>query len=145
LPRHVEAELRDDVIHLRKIEVLAKREVARMCRSQDWLAHERTIAEMRVHDGRSSRRLSGGHELHSPKEQPKRLAWLLIDLAPSTYAVGAYHVKTIIAVSTPILSATRPKATRCRMGYAVISRPRFSDAAFAVGDEDAHVTLRIKY
>ena len=28
---------------------------------------------------------------------------------------------------------------------AVISRPRFSDAAFPVGDEDAHVTLRIKY
>jgi uncharacterized protein (DUF2141 family) len=28
---------------------------------------------------------------------------------------------------------------------AVISRPRFSDAAFAVSDEDAHVTLRIKY
>jgi uncharacterized protein (DUF2141 family) len=28
---------------------------------------------------------------------------------------------------------------------AVISRPRFSDAAFAVGDQDAHVTLRIKY
>ena len=56
LPRHVEAELRDDVIHLRKIEALAKREVVRMCRSQDWLAHERTIAEIRVHDGRSSRR-----------------------------------------------------------------------------------------
>ena len=39
-----------------------------------------------------------------------------------------------------------------RLGYAlsngiraVISRPRFSDAAFAVGEEDAHVTLRIKY
>jgi uncharacterized protein (DUF2141 family) len=28
---------------------------------------------------------------------------------------------------------------------AVIGRPRLSDAAFAVGDEDAHVTLRIKY
>ena|SRR5260370_35830226 len=55
LPRHVEAELRDDVIHLRKIEALAKREVARMCRSQDWLTHEQTIAEIRVHDGRSSR------------------------------------------------------------------------------------------
>ena len=47
------------------------------------LAHERTIAEMRVHDGRSSRRLPGGHELHSPGEQPKRLVWFLIDLAPS--------------------------------------------------------------
>jgi hypothetical protein len=35
LPRHVEAELHDDVSHLRKIEVLAKREVASMCRSQD--------------------------------------------------------------------------------------------------------------
>jgi methylmalonyl-CoA/ethylmalonyl-CoA epimerase len=44
LPRHVETELRDDVIHLRKIEALAKREVARMCRSQDWLIHERSIA-----------------------------------------------------------------------------------------------------
>ena len=28
---------------------------------------------------------------------------------------------------------------------AVISHPRFSDAAFPVGDEDAHMTLRIKY
>jgi adenylate cyclase len=28
---------------------------------------------------------------------------------------------------------------------AVISRPRFSDAAFAISDEDAHLTLRIKY
>ena len=55
LPRHVEAELRDDVIRLRKIDALAKREVARVCRSQDWLTHQRTIAEIRAYDGRSSR------------------------------------------------------------------------------------------
>jgi len=55
-------------------------------------------------------------------------------LAPGTHAVGAYHDETIIAVSTPILSGYPPE------GYAlsnwigaVISRPRFSDAAFAFG------------
>jgi hypothetical protein len=37
---------------------------------------------------------------------------------PGTHAVGPITTKTIIAVSTPTLSATRPKATRCRMGYA---------------------------
>ena len=44
--------------------------------------------------------------------------------------------KSMAIVSTFALSNGIP---------AVISRPRFSDAAFAVGDEDAHVTLRIKY
>jgi hypothetical protein len=38
------------------------------------------------------------------------------------------------------------QGTRLSNGIrAVISRPRFSDAAFAVGDEDAHVRLRIRY
>jgi hypothetical protein len=71
--RHVEAELRNDVIHLRKIEALAKREVARMCRSQDWLAHERSIAEMRVHDRRSSRHLGLAALRHQEWFPPPRL------------------------------------------------------------------------
>ena len=54
--------------------------------------------------------------------------------------------RTSSAGAVPISMSQR------RLGYAlsngiraVISRPRFSDAAFAVGEEDAHVTLRIKY
>jgi hypothetical protein len=72
------------VIHLRKIEALAKREVARMCRSQDWLTHERTIAEIRVHDGRSSR--------HPAKARCLGLAAL-----GQKYALGFAAVRRLIA------------------------------------------------
>ena len=53
--------------------------------------------------------------------------------------------KTIISVSTPILSVPTEGYALSNGIRAVISHPRFSDAAFAVGDEDARVTLRIKY
>ena len=55
--------------------------------------------------------------------------WFLIDLAPGTYAVGAYHDEN----------------NSSRLDTDFIGYPTDSDAAFAVGDEDAHVTLRIKY
>ena len=41
-----------------------------------------------------------------------------LDRAPEVAVDPPITTKTIIAVSTPILSATRPRATRCRMGYA---------------------------
>jgi uncharacterized protein (DUF2141 family) len=70
----------------------------------------------------------------------------LIDLAPGTYAVGAYHDGNnnsrldTDSIGYPTVGYALSNGIR-----AVISRRRFSDAAFAVGDEDAHVTLRIKY
>jgi uncharacterized protein (DUF2141 family) len=72
--------------------------------------------------------------------------WFLIDLAPVTYAVGAYHDENNNSrLDTDFIGYSTEGYALSNGIRAVMSRPRFSDVAFAVGDEDAHVTLRIKY
>ena len=72
--------------------------------------------------------------------------WFLIDWAPGTYAVGAYHDENKNSrLDTDSIGYPTEGYALSNGIRAVISRPRFSDVAFAVGDEDAHVTLRIKY
>jgi uncharacterized protein (DUF2141 family) len=68
------------------------------------------------------------------------------DLAPGIYAVGAYHDENNNnRLDTDFIGYPTEGYALSNGIRAVISRPRFIDAAFAVGDEDAHVTLRIKY
>lgn len=68
------------------------------------------------------------------------------NLPPGTYAVGAYHDEDgngkldTNFLGYPIEGYALSNGIR-----AVISRPRFIDAAFTVGDEDCRVTLHIKY
>jgi hypothetical protein len=62
------------------------------------------------------------------------------------WPIGAYHDENNYSSPDTDFIRLLDQGSRCRIGIrAAISRPRFSDAAFAVGDEDAHVTLRIKY
>jgi uncharacterized protein (DUF2141 family) len=71
--------------------------------------------------------------------------WFLTDLAPGTYAIGAYHGENNNSrLDTDSIGYSTEGYALSNGIRAVISRPRFSDAAF-VGDEDTHVTLRIKY
>jgi uncharacterized protein (DUF2141 family) len=68
------------------------------------------------------------------------------DLAPGIYAVGAYHDENNNnRLDTDFIGYPTEGYALSNGIRAVISCPRFIDAAFAVGDEDAHVTLRIKY
>ena len=68
------------------------------------------------------------------------------DLAPGTYAVGAYHDENNNGrLDTDFIGYPTEGYALSNGIRAVISRPRFIDAAFAVGGGDAHVTLRIKY
>jgi uncharacterized protein (DUF2141 family) len=68
------------------------------------------------------------------------------DLAPGIYAVGADHDENNNnRLDTDFIGYPTEGYALSNGIRAVISRPRFIDAAFAVGDEDAHVTLRIKY
>ena len=80
---------------------------------------------------------------------PASLAPLTIvfdDLAPGTYAVGAYHDENANnkldtnLIGYPIEGYALSNGIR-----AVISRPRFVDAAFALGGEGKRVRLHIKY
>ena len=67
-------------------------------------------------------------------------------LAPGTYAVGAYHDENANGrfdtnfIGYPVEGYALSNGIR-----AVVSRPRFVDAAFAVGSEDKQVVLHIKY
>lgn len=80
------------------------------------------------------------------KAAPKPLIVVFDDLAPSTYAVGAYHDENNNGrldtnfIGYPIEGYALSNGIRT-----IFSRPRFVDAAFPVGSEDAHVTLLIKY
>ncbi len=68
------------------------------------------------------------------------------ELQPGLYAVGAYHDENgngrldTNFIGYPVEGYALSNDIR-----AVISRPSFADAAFAVPDGDKHVTLHIKY
>jgi uncharacterized protein (DUF2141 family) len=67
-------------------------------------------------------------------------------LVPGIYAVGAYHDENNNGrLDTDFIGYPTEGYALSNGIRAVFSRPRFIDAAFAVGGEDAHVTLRIKY
>ncbi|HZB90800.1 MAG TPA: DUF2141 domain-containing protein [Stellaceae bacterium] len=67
-------------------------------------------------------------------------------LKPGLYAVGAYHDENANGrldtnfIGYPVEGYALSNGIR-----AIISRPRFIDAAFSVPDGDKHVTLHIKY
>ena len=68
------------------------------------------------------------------------------DLRPGTYAVGAYHDENANNrldtnfIGYPVEGYALSNGIR-----AIISRPRFGDAAFAVGGDGKRVVLHIKY
>ncbi len=68
------------------------------------------------------------------------------DLAPGNYAVGAYYDENNNSRLDSDFIGYPAEGYALSNGIrAVISRPRFVDAAFAVGGEGAQVTLSIKY
>ena len=80
------------------------------------------------------------------KAAPKPLTVLFDDLAPGTYAVGAYHDENNNGrLDTDFIGYPMEGYALSNGIRAVFSRPRFIDAAFPVGSEDAHETLLIKY
>ena len=78
------------------------------------------------------------------KAAARTLTVVFDELAPGTYAVGAYHDNNS-RLDTGFIGYPTEGYARSNGIRAVISRPRFIDAAFPVGDQDARVTLRIKY
>ena len=80
------------------------------------------------------------------KAAAKNLTVIFDDLAPGTYAVGTYHDENNNGrLDTDFIGYPTEGYALSNGIRAVISRPRFIDAAFAVGDEGAYVTLQIKY
>jgi uncharacterized protein (DUF2141 family) len=68
------------------------------------------------------------------------------DLAPGIYAVGTYHDENNNGrLDTNFIGYPMEGYALSNGIRAVFSRPRFIDAAFPVGGEDAHVTLHIEY
>jgi uncharacterized protein (DUF2141 family) len=67
-------------------------------------------------------------------------------LRPGTYAVGAYHDEDRSGhLETNFLGYPTDGYALSNGIRAVISRPRFADAAFPVGRGDTSVTLHIEY
>ena len=63
-----------------------------------------------------------------------------------TYAAGAYHDENSNGrLDTNIFGYPIEGYALSNGIRAVVSRPRFADAAFLVGDADTYVTLKIKY
>jgi uncharacterized protein (DUF2141 family) len=80
------------------------------------------------------------------KAAPEPLNVVFNDLAPGTYAVGAYHDENNNRrLDTDFIGYPKEGYALSNGIRAVFSRPRFIDASFPVGGEDAHVILRIKY
>jgi uncharacterized protein (DUF2141 family) len=80
------------------------------------------------------------------KAAAETLTVVFDDLAPGSYAVGTYHDENNNGrLDTNFIGYPTEGYALSNGIRAVISRPRFIDAAFPVGGEDAHVTLRIKY
>ena len=68
------------------------------------------------------------------------------DLVPGTYAVGAYHDENANdKFDTNFIGYPAEGYALSNGIRAIISRPRFSDAAFKIGEGDTAVTLRIRY
>lgn len=67
-------------------------------------------------------------------------------LRPGNYAVGAYHDEDKSGhLETNFLGYPTDGYALSNGIRAIISRPRFADAAFPVGNGDNHVTLHIEY
>jgi uncharacterized protein (DUF2141 family) len=67
-------------------------------------------------------------------------------LRPGTYAVGAYHDEDSSGhLETNFLGYPTDGYALSNGIRAIISRPRFVDAAFSVGHGDTHVALHIEY
>jgi uncharacterized protein (DUF2141 family) len=80
------------------------------------------------------------------KATPEPVSVVFDDLAPGIYAVGTYHDENSNGrLDTDFIGYPREGYALSNGIRAVFSRPRFIDAAFPVGDDDTHVTLRIKY
>ena len=80
------------------------------------------------------------------KAAAETLTVVFDNLAPGMYAVGAYHDENNNGrLDTNFIGYPTEGYALSNGIRAVISRPRFIDAAFTVGGDDAHVTLRIKY
>lgn len=80
------------------------------------------------------------------KAAPEPLTVVFNDLAPGTYAVGAYHDENNNRrLDTDFIGYPTEGYALSNGIRAVFSRPRFIDAAIPVGSEHAHVTLCIKY
>jgi len=68
------------------------------------------------------------------------------DLPPGTYAVGAYHDENANGqLDTNFIGYPDEGYALSRGVRAIISRPRFMDAAFTVGAEGTGVRLHIEY
>lgn len=80
------------------------------------------------------------------KARPGAITIVFDNLPPNTYAVGAYHDENgnhrldTNFIGYPIEGYALSNGIR-----AIISRPRFVDAAFIVGEENKQVSLHIRY
>jgi uncharacterized protein (DUF2141 family) len=80
------------------------------------------------------------------KATAETLTVVFDDLVPGIYAVGAYHDENDNGrLDTSLIGYPKEGYALSNGIRAAISRPRFIDAAFAVGGEGANVSLRIKY
>ena len=80
------------------------------------------------------------------KAAAETLTVVFDDLAPGSYAVGAYHDENNNGrLDTDLVGYPKEGYALSNGVRAVFSRPRFIDAAFAVTGEHAHVTLCIQY
>jgi uncharacterized protein (DUF2141 family) len=80
------------------------------------------------------------------KATPGPVSVVFDGLAPGMYAVGTYHDENNNGrLDTDFVGYPTEGYALSNGIRAVFRRPRFTDAAFPVGGEDAHVTLRIKY
>ena len=80
------------------------------------------------------------------KASAESLTVVFDDLMPGIYAVGAYHDENNNnRLDTDFIGYPTEGYALSNGIRAVISRPRFIDAAFPVGGEETHVALRIAY
>jgi len=76
----------------------------------------------------------------------KPLTVIFDNVTPGNYAVGAYHDENNNGrLDTNFIGYPMEGYALSNGIRAVISRPRFIDAAFAVGSADEQVTLHIRY
>jgi len=74
------------------------------------------------------------------------LTFVFDDLAPGTYALGAYHDENANGkLDTNLIGYPIERYALSNGIRAVVSRPRFVDAAFILPDSEKWVTLHIRY